>query len=441
MEKKNKITQGDSRTPHIIQLTTPRMFNIDIADFVNSVRNAISVDFSRRVRLYDLYEDILQDTHLESVIGKRKARLHSVPIRFKKKNGEFDEAMDEVVESPWFGQFIDDALDAKFWGFSLFQFDKGKDGFITYQLINRKHVDPIDKEILHTQYDFDGLPFDEFYNLLLVGKERDLGLLAKVAPFVIYKRNSIGDWSQYSELFGMPIREYTYDASDNDARQRLLNDAKEQGAASVYIHPNDAGMNLIEAGGKSGSVEVYDKFVDRCNAEISKCILGNTLSTESSENGTQALGTVQKEGEDDISESDRRYILNILNYEVTDIFNALGLNTSGGKFEFEKDEDEDKEKQMRIVQGLWQMGLPIPDDYLYEKFNVEKPQKSGTALKREEPVEDPVGGEDPLQEGQEGTQQDDPKGEEHPDGKKSPANKRSRSLIDRLFTRWTDFFV
>ena len=37
-----------------------------------------------------------------------------------------------------------------------------------------------------------------------------------------------------------------------------------------------------------------------CNNEIAKLILGNTLTTESSEKGTQALGTVHKKVEDKV---------------------------------------------------------------------------------------------------------------------------------------------
>lgn len=433
MAKKEKITQGGQSSANIVQLSQVRKFNVDIEDYITSVQSAENIEHSRRARLYDLYEDVMQDPHLESVIGKRKARLHSAPIRFQKKDGQYDEAMDELIKAPWFTAFLDDCLDAKFYGFSLFQFDRGADGYVTYELINRKHVNPIDRLIMKQQYDTAGLPFDNFFNLLLVGKPRDLGVLSKVTPYVIYKRNAMGDWSQFAELFGMPVREYTYDASDDEARQRLLNDAQEQGAASVYIHPNDATMKLVEAAGKTASVDVYDKLIDRINAEISKCILGNTLSTESSDNGTQSLGTVQKQGEDDISNSDRKYVLDVLNYDLTDIFSAMGINTAGGEFIYEESEDKDIEKQMRIVQGLWQMGLPMSDDYLYKKFGVDKPEE-GQGLKRKEVNEEEEDGGEPTP----------PKKEEEENNEPTPQKKKQEeqnSLWQSFFNRWVRFFV
>ena len=76
--KKNtgRITVGGNlRRPGItgtqtIVLTQPRRFGIDIADMTAAIRAFENVDYSRRFKLYDLYSDILMDTHLSSVIDK-----------------------------------------------------------------------------------------------------------------------------------------------------------------------------------------------------------------------------------------------------------------------------------------------------------------------------------------------------------------------------------
>ena len=86
--------------------------------------------------------------------------------------------------------------------------------------------------------------------------------------------------------------------------------------------PKGSELKLLESAGKSGSSDLYDKLYERCNNEISKIFLGNTLTTEASERGTQSLGTVQEKGEKRINESDRQLILNVLNYDMTDIFEA-----------------------------------------------------------------------------------------------------------------------
>ena len=378
MAKKNKITVGGNvarpgqRAPRTIVLTQTRRFGIDIADYISSINSFENVDYSRRYKIYDLYADIMMDTHLSSVIDKRVLAVLASDIEFR-KNGKIDEEIGQQIRSPWFRHFIEDVMLAKFWGFSLFQFYKDKQ-WIDYDLIPRKHVDPIRQLILRQQTDITGTPWDEYADLLFVGQPDDLGLLAKAAPWVIYKRNTTADWAQFSEVFGMPIREYVYETDDDEARQRAIDDAENTGSLAVLIHSKDSEMRLVESGNKTGSSDLYERLCERCNSEISKLILGNTLTTEASEKGTQALGTVHKKVEDRVAESDRRYVLDVLNYDMTEILTAMGINTQGGEFFFPDPKEIDMSAKASILTQLNKtFRLPISDDYLYEQFGIEKP--------------------------------------------------------------------
>lgn len=377
--KKQKITVGGNiprpgQTSHrTIVLTQPKRFGVDIADYIQSVRNFENVDYSRRYKLYDLFADILMDPHLSAVIDKRILAVLSSVIEFK-RNGKTDEQIGEQLKSPWFRNFIRDVMMAKFWGFSLFQFYRDKQ-WLNYDLIPRKHVDPVRRLILRQQTDIQGTPWDEYADLLFVGDPDDLGLLAKAAPWVIYKRNTTADWAQFSEIFGMPIREYIYETDDDEARQRAIDDAENTGSLAAFIHSKESDMKLVESGNKTGTADLYERLCERCNSEISKLILGNTLTTEASEKGTQALGTVHKKVEDRVAESDRKYILDVLNYEMTDILSAMGINTTGGEFFFPDSKEIDLSAKASILTQLRSsFNLPISDDYLYEQFGVEKPK-------------------------------------------------------------------
>ncbi|HBG39917.1 MAG TPA: hypothetical protein DDW85_00720 [Porphyromonadaceae bacterium] len=379
MAKKNKISVGGNiprpgqNSPRTIILTQPKRFGIDISDYIISVKAFENVDYSRRYKLYDLYADIIMDTHLSSVIDKRILAVLGSNIEFR-RNGKVDETIGEQIKSPWFRNFIRDVMMAKFWGFSLFQFYKNKN-WIDYDLIPRKHVDPIRRLILRQQTDITGTSWDEYADLLFVGQPEELGLLAKAAPWVIYKRNTTADWAQFSEIFGMPIREYVYDTDDDEARQRAIDDAENTGSLAVLIHSADSKMNLVESGNKTGSADLYERFCERCNSEISKLVLGNTLTTEASEKGTQALGTVHKKVEDRVAESDRKYVLDVLNYDMSDILSAFGINTAGGEFFFPEPKDIDLSAKAGILTQLrTTFNLPMSDDYLYEQFGIEKPK-------------------------------------------------------------------
>jgi phage gp29-like protein len=372
----NRIVQGgfrDSRyNPPDVVLQMPELFLFDMKDYMDSIRMAREIDYSQRVRLYDMYDSAQLDLHLSGVLAKRLRGVTRFPIEFQ-RNGISDENINKQLQSPWFKKLRKDIILSEFWGFSLMQFYLDDKGNICYDLIDRKHYDPIRRKLLKYQGDQDGIDIDAFDNMLFVGEKRDLGIFSELLPAVLYKRGDMSDWAIFCNIFGMPIREYTYDAGDEDARRDLVASAKVQGRNAVYIHPEGSSLHLIESGNKTGSSELYKSFAEYWDGKISIRVLGNTLTTDSKDKGTQALGTVHKEEEDNMNEDDRETILDVLNYDMTDIFRNLGFNVDGGEFIYAKKEKMDPTTQLTVVQGLQNMGLPLDDDWLYETFAVKKP--------------------------------------------------------------------
>lgn len=434
MAKKSKhITTGGSigRTPtQTIVLQPTRRGGLDVSAYMDAIRKAELIDYPRRKKLIDLYKDVKIDGHLFSVLRKQKAAILSTPIQFL-KNGKPDEQMQEHINSPWFNHFIEDLIDSEWEGVggSLFQFYREKNGWIHYDLVPREHVDPIKRLILRYPTDITGESWDEFSDLLYIGNPRQIGDLAVCAFWVILKRNNVSDWAEFAEIFGRPIREGTYDAWDDKAREKLIDDIYNMGGAGVIIHPDGTKINLIQSGNVSGAGDMYNGLATFCNNEISKAVNGNTLTTEAGDKGTQALGTVQQEGEVDITFFIKRRILDILNYEVTDIFASMGINTSGGKFAFVPPQKKDLSKQIDIDCRLKQdLGLPMDDDYLYEKYGVKKPDNYNelkAQMASPKGVENQKGNEDPDDDGAEGSGTDD-----NNHGKTK--SKKGHTIMDRI---------
>lgn len=433
---------GQSR-PNVIMLTQPRRFGIDIADYTAAIKTAENVDFPRRYKLYDMYADILMDSHLSCVIEKRRNAVLCSDIEFR-RDGKPDDKVNEQIRSPWFSRLVSDIIDSRFWGFTLCQFFKDGE-WIDYNLIPRKHADPVRRIILRHQTDITGIAWDEYPDLLFVGRPDDLGLLAKAAPWVIYKRNTTGDWSQFSEIFGMPIQEYTYDTDDEGSRERAISDAANVGSLATFVHGKDTSLNLIEAGNKTGSADVYERLCERCNNEISKLFLGNTLTTESSDTGTQALGTVHKKGEDKITQSDRLYVLDVLNYEAAEILARMGIDTAGGEFCFPEKKDLDPTSKINILTQLRTgFNLPVDDDYLYEEFGISKPAdyeqiKRDEEERRAREAEEAKRAAEQIPQKDGGTDDDpaDPEEEQPGDGKDLPEPDEKQK---KTFKNWLKSF-
>ncbi len=361
----------NTRQPDVV-LQMPEIFYFDMNAYINSVKSALNIDFTNRVRLYDMYESSMLDLHLSGVLDKRLRGVTKIPIEFR-RNDQPDEAMNAQLRSPWFKELRKDLIMSHFWGFTLVQFYLDGDGNIRYDLINRKHYDPIHRKLLKYQGAIDGISIDEFPNTMFVGSERKLGIFAELLPAVLYKRGNMADWARFANIFGMPIREYTYDAGDEEARVRLIADARRQGSNAVYIHPKDSELTLREASNKTGSSELYRTFAEYWDSKMSIRVLGNTLTTDARENGTQSLGTVHKQEEDEMNADDCGFLLDILNYNMRPVFQNLGFNVDGGEFVYASHDKINPSQQIDIVQKLSSMGLPMDDDYLYETFSVRKP--------------------------------------------------------------------
>lgn len=379
-------TEPGQRQPDVV-LQMPEIFMFDMKAYMQSLMLARSIDYSNRARLYDMYDSASLDLHLSGVLAKRLRGVTSFPIEFR-RDGVTDDVITAQLRSPWFRELRKDIIMAEFWGFSLFQFYTDELNNIRYDLINRKHYDPVRGRLLRFQGDQDGVPIDEFDNMMFVGTERGLGVFAELLPAVLYKRGDMSDWAKFCNIFGMPIREYTYDAGDEEARRRLIADARQQGSNAVYIHPAGSELRLVEAGNKTGSGDLYKAFADYWDSKISIRVLGNTLTTDTQDTGTQALGTVHENEEKSMNEDDRETILNVLNYDMRPIFLQLGYNVDGGEFVYARKDKMNPKAQLEIVQGLHNMGLPIDDDWLYETFAIEKPadydkQKNIQAERRE----------------------------------------------------------
>ena len=379
--KDRRITAGgftqitEERRRLDILLQSPELFHFDIGSYMSSLQSATAIDMYNRARLYDMYSSaFMTDPHLIGIHRKRLVGACRTPIEFI-RNEKADEQINELLKQPWFRKFRKEVVESEFWGFSLLQFYLDGDGSIDFDSIPRKHYDPVQKVVLRYQSDTNGAPLEAFSNTLVVGNDpRGLGIMSAVMPYVLYKRGNMGDWAQFCQIFGMPIREYTYDAGDEEARRRLVEDARKQGANAVYIHPEGSALTLHESGNKTGSSDLYNNFSDKCDSQMSIAILGNTLTTDAKATGTQALGTVHKQEEDEIKEEDQALILSILNSpHMKRILASLGYYVEDGEFRFIEVKDIDKTVQLQVVTQMMDRGLPIDDDYLYDTFDIDKP--------------------------------------------------------------------
>ena len=158
---------------------------------------------------------------------------------------------------------------------------------------------------------------------------------------------------------------------------------QEWGSSGYALLPKSAELTLHDTGGGQGSAELYDMLISKCDASISKVILGNTLTTEQGEIGSQALGEVHKEAESEKNTSDRLFILSVLNTRFRAVLKKFGVNVTGGEIMYEDIETDWAKMQTKwnVVREISEK-VPVDDDYIYEEFDIPKPDDY-ESMKRE----------------------------------------------------------
>lgn len=117
-----RITQGGmlaapgERQPDVV-LQMPELFHFNLQHYMNAVTSARGIDYSNRVRLYDMYESANFDLHLTGVMAKRLRGVTQIPIEFQRE-GKPDEEINRQLRSPWFKELRKELILSEFWGFT-----------------------------------------------------------------------------------------------------------------------------------------------------------------------------------------------------------------------------------------------------------------------------------------------------------------------------------
>ena len=127
-------------------------------------------------------------------------------------------------------------------------------------------------------------------------------------------------------------------------------------------------------------------------------------------------------------------ILDVLNYELTDIFTNLGMNTAGGEFSFVVPQDKNLSARILIDMQLKNAGLPMDDDYFYETYGIEKP-KNYEELKKAKEARTPDLNVKPeeKEEPEDGKEKED-KEDEKDDSPEEKTNKKKENFFKNLFS-------
>jgi hypothetical protein len=367
-----------------LQRTTDALTRRDIADWRAAWQMAINVESPNRQRLYDIYRDVDIDLHLTGCISQRMGFVKSRSFKIVDAKGNDHDEARHYFDQAWFEQFMEYCLESIYWGHSLIELGDittDLDGCICYndvRLIPRKHVIPEFHRVIpnlgqdwRSGIDYHEAPYSDW--LVEAGRCDDLGLYLKAATQTIPKKNMLAFWDTFGEIFGMPMRiakTSSRDQKDIDKLDRMLRDA---GASLSMVAPTDTEIEFVESG-KRDSYNVYDKRVDRANSELSKLIIGQTMTIEDGSSLSQSQ--THLEVFKNLVDSDCSTIRDTVNGQLIPRMVNHGFPLKGLRFDWDYAVDYTPEQQ-KAYEEMVLSHYKVDPKYFEEKYSIpceEKPE-------------------------------------------------------------------
>lgn len=352
----------------------------DIATWRRAVLQAESIHYPNRQELYRLYKDVVLDAHLSSLMNTRKYQILQNDYKVVDDNGNENEEKTVLIKQKWFYDFLNNALDSIFWGFSLLQFGKIENNvFQTIDLVPRQYVKQEFDIVVETPAAIEGTNFlDAKFKawVIGVGEKRDLGLLLKAAPLVLWKKGAMTAWAEFSEIFGTPIRIGKTNVHDEVTRNNMENFLKNMGTSAYGVFNTDDLIEIIESN-RSDAHQVFDMLIERCNSELSKLILGQTMTSDDGSSRSQA--EVHERVFNMYGEADEIFIENVLKYQLIPLLNAQGLGFEGLSIESEEEDKFTYAEKSKIDLELLKY-YKIPKEYIEQEYGTPVEDKEEVQL-------------------------------------------------------------
>ncbi len=204
------------------------------------------------------------------------------------------------------------------------------------------------------------------------------GGLARAAGWAyLFKNYVLKDWVTFSEVYGQPLRvgKYGAGATEQD-KERLLQAVANIGTDAAAIVPESMVIEFTEAR-QTGSVELYQSFCQYLDAQVSKAVLGQTLTTEIPQGaGSRAAAEVHDTVRRDILSADARRLAATINRDlirpIVDL--NLGPRRNYPRLALGMADDADINDFVNMVTKLADHGMRIGQRTVLDKLGIAQPE-------------------------------------------------------------------
>ncbi|KQC03141.1 MAG: hypothetical protein APR55_07085 [Methanolinea sp. SDB] len=374
------------------------------------LRAADNGDVLRQAELFEEMEE--KDGHIFSQLQTRKLAVQGLewdvaPGDESAKAKEIATDCEALLE--WLTDFDDnilDMLDAIGKGYSMLEIlwdaSEGRAEITGFEWIHPKKItfwDSLTPRVLTEEEPVRGIdiqPFKWLYHRYKArsGYDTRAGIMRVCAWMYLFKNYAVKDWVGFAEVFGKPMRLGKYDSgASKEDKEALALAVRMLGSDAAGIISKSTEIEFVEAK-ISGSLNIYLSLTDFCDAQISKAVLGQTLTSDSGSNGSgsYALGNVHNEVRGDLTRADAKALGRTVTQQV--IRPYVGFNY-GWDAPMPKaipvyEEPEDLEAVGRVYQVVSGL-IDISQEHVSERFKIPLRKKTETPVKQKAtgPIIDP----------------------------------------------------
>lgn len=348
-----------------------------------------------------------RDPHYFSVMQTRKLAVAQLPRRVEAPSEDSNEVklaemLTGIVNGEGFTDVLFHMLDGVGKGYSVTEiiWDTTKENgrlwlpkALKYRRPNWYRFSDDDGEtiLLRTELSPEGEPLAPYKFIVhvpqvLSGSPVAGGLARVVAILHMFKNYTLKDWMSFAEVFGQPIRIGKYPQGADEADVETLRQAVQAvGADACAVFPQ--GMTIdFERSANSGFASGDDFFLklhDALNAEISKAVLGQTMTTEDGSSLAQAK--VHDDVRKDIRDADARQLADTLNRDLIRPIVDLNFGPRANQEDYPRlvidtEDQEDLESLATSLAPFIDRGLPVEAAVIWDKFNLPEPKPGALLL-------------------------------------------------------------
>lgn len=343
-----------------------------------------------------------RDPHFAAVVGTRKLAVTGAEREMLPRDESSrakilaEKFQEQVADTPAFSGMLFDLLDSLVKGFAAVQpvwdtttrpwtyksfvytdprwFTLKHDNLREFRLKSERAPDgeplPGGRFVFHFPQIKSGLPI-----------RGGLGRLCAIS--LMAKAYTIKDWLAFMEVYGMPIRlgKYNPDTITDREKATLLTALRNLGHDAAAMLPEDMTIELVDAKRPSGGDSLFGGLADYLDKQVSKGVLGQTMTTDDGSSLSQA--TVHQQVRQDILDADARALEATINEFVVKPWVLYNFGESAlalaPRLRIKTDPPEDHKTWTEAVLPWVQAGMKLEQSVPRERFGIPDPPEGKDA--------------------------------------------------------------